>query len=76
MSYVVTSAHAISLPGGRMVGPGERVTGVKTSDAHIASLIQAGALTKKSASKPKPTAKPAETEEAVASPEKNETENN
>lgn len=77
MAYVVTSTHPITLPGGRMVGPGETVGNVKASDPEIAALVDAGALRKKPTAKTKSKpAAPAEPE-AVDSPlDSNETEKN
>lgn len=72
MSYKVTSSHPITLPGGRMFAPGDVVAKVKVSDPHVASLIEAGLLTKKAAPKPPPAAKKAEEAEAPA-PVKNTT---
>ena len=66
MSYKVTSQHPITLPGGRMLAPGDTVAKVKVSDPHVAGLIEAGLLTKKAAPKPPPAAKKAEEVEAPA----------
>ena len=74
MAYVVTATHPISLPGGRMAGPGEEVKNVKANDPQIAALVDAGSLKKKRAPKPKP-APSAESEESIPAPETNETEN-
>jgi hypothetical protein len=73
MAYVVTGSHPVSLPGGRMAGPGEEVTNVKANDPHIAALVDAGSLRKKRAAKPKATPSP-QPEEPVTVPETNETE--
>jgi len=73
--YVVVGTHPITLPGGRMAGPGEEVKNVKASDPRIAALVEAGSLRKKRVAKPKAAPSP-EPEEAVTSPETNETENN
>lgn len=68
MSYVVTTTHPITLPGGRVAAPGQEIKNVKASDPQIAALVEAGSLRKKRAAKPK-SAPPAETtEEASASP--------
>lgn len=46
MSYRVTSGHVESLHNGRMVGPGEDVTGVNPRHPHDKRLIDSGALVK------------------------------
>lgn len=66
MSYKVTSQHPITLPGGRMLAPGDTVAKVKVSDPHVAALIEAGLLKKKAAPKPPPAEKKAEATEAPA----------
>lgn len=71
--YVVTGTHPVTLPGGRMAGPGETVKNVKANDPQIAALVEAGSLRKKRAAKPKAAPSP-EPEESVPAPETNETE--
>jgi hypothetical protein len=63
VSYRVASGHVESLHDGRMVGPGEDVTGVNPRHPHDKRLIDAGVLvkrpTKKRAQKSgKPAAEP------------------
>lgn len=73
MAYVVTGLHPVTLPGGRMVAPGEEIKNVKASDPRIAALVDAGALVKKRAAKPKAAPSP-EPQESEPAPENNETE--
>lgn len=73
--YVVTATHPISLPGGRMAGPGEKVTNLKPSDPQVAALVDAGLLRKKKAPA-KPKAATPEPEESTPAPATNETETN
>lgn len=68
MSYRVTTGHPVCLHNGRMVGPGEDVTGVNPRHPHDKRLIDSGALVKrapKSARQTgaKPAAEPQNTEE-------------
>lgn len=63
MSYRVTSGHVETLHNGRMVGPGEDVTGVKPSHPHDKRLIDSGRLVKRAAKRgrksgEKPAAEP------------------
>jgi len=47
VSYLVTSGHVESLHNGRMVGPGEDVTGVNPRHPHDKRLIDRGVLVKR-----------------------------
>lgn len=43
MTHLVTASHPITLEGGRSVQPGEKVN-AKSSDPHVAALIDSGKL--------------------------------
>ncbi len=65
MTHLVTASHPITLEGGRSVEPGLTVN-VKTSDPHVADLVESGQLVElpKKAAKPRTKAETPEKEEA------------
>ncbi len=50
--YLVSSTHPEDLTGGRIVVPGEVVSGINVKDEHTKRLIDEGRLVKLAAKKP------------------------